>query len=303
MSQAPNPALDPEVAQRVAGLMLRARRAADGALSGLHRSPQHGTSAVFAEHRPYRPGDDLRLLDWRAYARTDRHSVKRFDQEAHLRVRLVLDRSASMHWTGPSGGSTKLEHAATLLAGLAYVLFRQGDAVGLSVIDEELRNHLATRARPAHLQALLDELIQPAVQGSATRLASTLEAVGERIGRRGVLVLASDLLDDDPNALQPLAHLVTRGHDVIVLHVLHPDELVLPFEEGAVVEGLEGEPSIESDGREVKEAYQAEIARFLEDSRKRCLSIGARYALCRSDEAPERTLASILGAAAKKGWH
>lgn len=297
------PALDPEVAQRIAGLMLRARRAADGALSGLHPSPRHGASAVFAEHRPYRPGDDLRLLDWRAYARTDRHSVKRFDQEAYLRVRLVLDRSGSMNWAGPSGGSTKLEHAATLLAALAYVLFRQGDAVGLSVVDDRLRAHLASRTRPAHLQAVLDELIQPAIASSPTRLATTLETVGERVGKRGVLVLASDLLDDDPAALQPLAHLVTRGHDVLVLHVMHPDELVLPFDEGAYFEGLEGEPGLESDGHEVHKRYQQELAAFLEERRKRCLSMGARYALCRSDEPPEKTLARILGAAAKKGWH
>jgi len=293
--------LDPEVARRVRNLTLSARRTVEGLMSGIHRSPHRGASVVFVEHRDYRPGDDIRLLDWRAFARTDRDVVKRFEQETHLRATLVLDRSGSMAYRGQEG-PRKDEHAATLLAALAYVLIGQGDAAGVLTVDEAVGNAVPPRARPAHLDAVLRALSAPAAHGRPTDLGSALRDVAERAGRRGVVTIASDLLDLREGALDPIAHLVTRGHDVIVLHVLTPEEIELPFDGPARYVGLEGEADMDVDTDAVRTGYRREMARFLDDARRRCTAAGARYALARTDESPEHTLAAILSSGRRRGW-
>ena len=294
-------ALDPETARRVANLSLTARRAVDGLLSGVHRSPHRGASVVFVEHREYRPGDDLRLLDWRAFARSDRHQIKRFEQETHLRATLVLDRSGSMAYGG-EGRPTKHEQAATLLGALAFILARQGDAPGLAVIDDAVRARLPPRTRPAHLEEVLRELAAPPADGAPTRLRDALTEVAERAGRRGLVAVASDLLDFDERALEPLSYLVARGHDVVVFHVLDPDEIELPFEDPAHFEGLEGEEALDADPQSLRAAYREEIEAFLDRCRQRCVAVGARYVLGRTDQPVEQILASVLTSARRKGW-
>jgi len=289
--------LDPEAAQRVAGLTYRARQAVTGILSGMHRSPHRGASVVFVEHRDYRPGDDLRLLDWRAFARTDRHSIKRFEQETQLRATLVLDRSASMRWDGfedGKPGAPKDEHAATLLASLAYVLTQQGDAVGFTGFDEQLHDDaVPPRTRPGQLDTLLRALATSHT-GRRTDLGAALQALAERRARRGVIALASDLLDLSEDALHPLGLLASRGHEVVVFHVLHPDELELPVDGPARFEGLEGESPIEADVADVRDGYLEEIDAFVEACRRRCEAAGARYLLARTDVPAAHTLASLL---------
>ncbi|HJL20161.1 MAG TPA: DUF58 domain-containing protein [Sandaracinaceae bacterium LLY-WYZ-13_1] len=294
-------ALDPQTAQRVANLSLAATKAVDGLLSGIHRSPHRGASVVFVEHREYRPGDDLRLLDWRAYARSDRHQIKRFEQETHLRATLVLDRSGSMAYGG-EGRRTKAEHAATLLGALAFILIRQGDAPGLAVVDRAVTARLPARTKPAHLEQVLQELATPPEEGTETRLHEALTEVAERAGKRGFVAVASDLLDFDERALEPLSYLVGRGHEVVVFHVLDPDELELPFDEPARFEGLEGEGSLDADPEALREAYEREIGAFLSACRGKCIAAGARYVIARTDEPVERTLASVLTSAGRRGF-
>ncbi|MFK7990144.1 MAG: DUF58 domain-containing protein [Sandaracinaceae bacterium] len=299
-------ALDPETAKRVANLSFSARKAVEGVLSGVHRSPHRGASVVFVEHREYRPGDDLRLLDWRAFARSDRHQIRRFEQETHLRATLVLDRSGSMAYGGEGEDGprqSKHTYAATLLGALAYVLVRQGDAPGLATFDESVTARLPPRTRPAHLEAVLQELAEPPKKDAETRLGDVLSQIAERAGRRGLVALASDLLDlDDPSALAPLAHLVARGHDVVVFHVLDPDELELPFDAPARFEGFEGEAALDADPEALRASYQAEMERFLASCRQRCSAAGARYFLARTDVPVERALASVLTSARRKGF-
>ena len=294
-------ALDPEVAKRVANLSVTARRAVDGLLSGIHKSPHRGASVVFVEHREYRPGDDLRLLDWRAYARSDRHQIKRFEQETHLRATLVVDRSGSMAYGG-EGRRTKSEHAATLLAALALILVRQGDAAGLTVFDTAVERRLPPRTKPAHLEEILRELSAPPIEGAGTSLRAALTQVAERAGRRGLIAVASDLLAFDERALEPLSWLVGHGHEVIVFHVMDPDELELPFEDPARFEGFEGEGALDADPEALREAYLREVGAFLAGCRAKCVSLGARYVLARSDEPVETTLASVLTSARRKGF-
>ncbi len=294
--------LDPLVAQRVATLVLTARRAVEGLLTGMHKSPHRGASVVFVEHREYRPGDDLRLLDWRAYARTDRHMIKRFEQETQLRATLVLDRSGSMAYASAPGERTKAEHAATLLAALGYVLVRQGDATGAATFDDALSALLPARSRPTQVDALATALAEPPRDGAATDLAAALGALAERTGRRGFIAIASDLLDFREGSLAPLAQLVAHGHDVVVFQVLHPDELTLPFDEPTRFEGMEGEASLEADPVALREAYRREVDAFVDACRARCTAIGARHVLARTDVPPERTLAELLTSRGRKGW-
>lgn len=279
-----------ELAERVLALRLEAARLVDGVLSGLHRSPHRGASVVFVEHREYRPGDDLRLLDWRAYARSDRHTIKRFEQETELGVTLVLDVSESMRFG--EGAEEKLRVARTLLASIALLARAQGDSVGTVTFAADVKLELPPR--PRAVREILAELDAAGLATHETSLARALSTAAERSSRRGVVVIASDLLDLSPGALDPIELLCRRGNDVRVLHVLHRDELEFPFDEPAVFEGREGEPRIEADPRVVRERYLRELQRFLDETEDRCRSGGARYLRVRTDAPLEDTLALAL---------
>jgi uncharacterized protein (DUF58 family) len=289
-------AIDPETARKVAGLTLEIRRAVDGALSGKHRSPHRGASVVFVEHREYRPGDDPRLIDWRAYARNDRHAIKRFEQETQLKGTLLLDVSRSMAFPEGElapGQHTKLEHAAALLAGLALVLRRQSDAMGLIRFARDVEQTLPARASTAHVERVLEDLALPVTDAKGTGLAAALTEAHTRSGRRGLVVLASDLLDLEGEPLALVAQLVARGHDVWVLQVLTKEELELPGEGAARYLGLEGEPPIEAEPTLVRDAYRREIDAFLARCRTATTGSGARYRLVRTDEPIEAVLAEL----------
>jgi uncharacterized protein (DUF58 family) len=292
--------LDAETAERVRRLGFSARRAVDGLLSGLHRSALRGASVVFVEHRDYRPGDDLRLLDWRAFARTDKDVVKRFEHEAQLKATLVLDRSRSMDFAGEKGPK-KIEHAASLLAALAYLLVTQGDAVGAAIVNHGLDFFLPAKSRPAQLDRMLRSLATGPAESGVTDLRSALLAVAERAGRRGVVVVASDLLDFDERALAPLSQIRARGNDVIVLQVLTPDEIELPYEAPSHFVGLEDEPSLDADPAQLRPAYKKLLDEFLDRSRKSCLDAGAIYALARTDAPLEDVLATVLRTRSRGG--
>lgn len=284
--------LEPELAVRLAGLTLRAKRTVDGLLAGMHRSPHRGASAIFKEHRAYRPGDDPRLIDWRAYARSDRYTIKHFEHETQLRGTLALDISRSMHWG--SGDVSKLDHAATLLAALAYVLTRQGDAVSLITFDDTVRDRIPPRSGAAHLDYLMRVLAQPSASEGKTSLHESLDKLIEHAGRMGLVVVASDLLDLEGPALDPIARLQARGHQTVVLHVLDPAELELPFEHPMRFEGLEGESPVEVDPEGIRRRYREAVDQFVASCQTRIVAAGARYMLARTDTPPEHTLLQLL---------
>jgi uncharacterized protein (DUF58 family) len=287
--------LDETVAQRVAGLRIQARRVVEGLRSGIHRSPHRGASVIFAEHREYRPGDDLRLLDWRAYARNDRDSIKRFEQETHLRAHLLLDVSASMAYgDDDAAGARKCHYAATLLAAIALILLGQGDAVGAYRAPESADGWLPARNRPDQLDLLLRLLAREPEPRSVSSLDTALTALAERVGRRGLVVVASDLLDFDPHGLDALSRLRARGNDVLVFQVLHPHELELPFDERLRFVDLEGEASLDVDASELRATYREEVQRFIDGCRARCIAAGARHALARTDLPVQQVIAGAL---------
>ena len=284
--------LEPELATRLAGLTLKAKRTVDGLLAGMHRSPHRGASAIFKEHREYRPGDDPRLIDWRAYARSDRYAIKHFEHETQMCGTLALDISTSMRWG--SSDTTKLDHATTLLAALAYVLTRQGDAVSLITFDATIRDRLPARSGPAHLDYLLRTLAAPATPKAETALHASLDKLIEHAGRMGLVVIASDLLDLRADALDPVARIQARGHQTIVLHVLDRAELELPYEQPFHFEGLEGEAPVEVDPKGIRRRYRESIDAFIESCRRRVVAAGGRYQLACTDTPPEHTLLQLL---------
>ena len=292
--------LDENIARRVSTLRVHARRAVEGLRSGIHRSPHRGASVIFAEHRDYRPGDDLRLLDWRAYARSDRHIIKRFEQETHLRAQLWLDCSASMDYG--DGEQHKHTHAATLLAAMAFILLGQGDAVGVVRFAATMGDALPARARPGQLEAALALLAERPERGEKTDLYAALSACAERAGRRGLVVVASDLLDLKPNALEPLSLLRAAGHDVLVFHVLHPHELELPFDDRMRFVDPEGDGMLDTDPSAIREAYKEQIGNLLVECRRRCMAAGARYALARTDTPVQQTIAEVLSGRVTRAW-
>jgi uncharacterized protein (DUF58 family) len=287
--------IDPTVLADIGNLTLRARVVADSALSGMHRSRHHGTSVEFAEHKEYSPGDDVRHLDWRAFARFDRDYIKRFEDESNLRALVVVDSSGSMGYPAEKGTErlTKLEYAVTCAGALAYVLARQGDAVGLATFADTLDIRVPSRARRGHLQEILTVLEALAPKGPS-KLRVALDALSEGLTRRSIVVIFSDLLDGGLEALEAIARLRARRHDVVLFHTLDPDELEFPFEDSTLFESMEDDRNVQIDARAIRDAYLDEVKKFLETAETRCRSSRVEYDLARTDEPPGKVLAHFL---------
>lgn len=250
--------LDPAVIARLGSMELKARTVVEGFLSGLHRSPFKGFSVEFAEYRQYLPGDDLSTLDWKVYARTDRHYVKKFEEETNLECHLLLDVSASMAYRGAAAMS-KLEYGSVLAASLAYLMHRQRDATGLIEFDDQITARLPASARPGHLHAILLALdtIAPGHQSNVGR---PLHQLAEALGKRSLAVLISDLLDDPDGVVKGLKHLRFRGTDVIVFQLLDPNELQFPFRGAATFTDVESAAEVTADPARVRDGYLQELS-------------------------------------------
>jgi uncharacterized protein (DUF58 family) len=226
--------IDPQVLARIGNLQLVARNVVDGFINGLHRAPYLGLSIDFAEHRAYMPGDDIRRIDWRLYARTDRYHVKEFEADTNANFTVLLDTSGSMGYS--SGGVSKFDYARYLAASLAYFSHDQRDRVGLVTFGDDVREYVPCSAK--HMDVLL-HTVSRAQPAGRSDLAGALRKVNELLRRRGIVVLVSDLYDEPQNVVQAVAPLRYRGHDVIVFHVLDPAELELPFDQPTSIEDLE----------------------------------------------------------------
>jgi uncharacterized protein (DUF58 family) len=298
----PSRRLDPELVARIASLRLCAQRAVEGLRSGIHKSPHRGASVIFAEHRDYRPGDDLRLLDWRAFARSDRYTIKRFEQETHLRAHLLLDVSPSMRFDGGVADSGKLERASALLGALAFILLGQGDAAGAITFARGVQGVVPARARPGQLDAILDLFASAPESAEQTDLEAALIACAEHVGRRGLVIIASDFLDFGEAALDPLTRLRALGHELIALHVLHPHELDFPFEDRMRFSDPESDQLLDTDPLAVAQAYRAELQAFLDRTRQRCAAAGAHYVLARSDGKLHEIVAEAVRGRTRAAW-
>jgi uncharacterized protein (DUF58 family) len=250
--------LDPAIIARLGTMELKARTVVEGFLAGLHRSPYKGFSVEFAEYRQYLPGDDLSTLDWKVYARTDRHYVRKFEEETNLDCHLLLDVSASMGYVGGAPMS-KLEYGSVLAASLAFLMNRQRDATGLIAFDDRITFRLPAGARRGHLHALLLAL-EKMQAGSQSNVARPLQQLAEALVKRSLVVVISDLLDDPDSVIKGLRHLRFRGTDVIVFQVLDPNELTFPFHGASKFRDLESAEEVLAEPSAVRTAYLRELA-------------------------------------------
>jgi uncharacterized protein (DUF58 family) len=285
--------LDPEVLARLGTLKLRVRAITEGILSGLHRSPHHGQSVEFAEHKEYAPGDDVRRIDWKAWGKFDRYYVKQFEQETNLRCHLVVDASGSMGWKGAPGRLTKLEYASALAASLAWLLVRQSDAAGLLLCGAEVVQAVPPQASAGHLQPILAAL-EGARPAGPTRLAAAVDWVVEHAPRRSTVVILSDLFDQDPQLLRRLAQLQRRKHEVTLFHLLDPAELEFPYEEQTLFQSLEDAREVEANGRDVRRGYLALMEEWLATLKRQAAEADLDYTLCPTDRPLDEVLLPFL---------
>jgi uncharacterized protein (DUF58 family) len=315
MPHSPERLLDPAVLARLKGLRLRAERIVEGFVSGLHRSPYQGFSNEFAEHREYVPGDDLRYVDWRAYGKSDRIYLKRFEEETNLIGYLVLDVSESMTYqsgqqavgSGQKEASrrrkssvdslaapmSKLEYAQTAAAALAYLILKQQDAVGLATFDDRVRTLLKPSGSPSQLTPVIDAIAKSDGR-EKTSAGPIFHELAERFSRRGVVMILSDLFDDPEPLLAGLKHFRHRRHDVIVMHVLDPAELEFPFQQPTLFKGLESLGELLVDPVRLRKAYKEEFDHFRNEVAAGCRSQGADYVLLRTDRPLDAALTAYL---------
>ena len=289
------PPLDLKLLGDLPSLALRSRCLVDGFLSGRHRSPQKGSSVEFAEYRDYQPGDDLRRVDWRLFARSDRLHVKQFEDEAQLRVFTVLDASASMDFSSRRGALNKLDFARLALAGVATLALRQGDAFGLGVAGAELADFLRARSSSSHWQTFIGRLENFPPQRQ-TDLARALESLAEIIPSRSLIVIASDFYEDLPALEAALSRLRYDGHDLIGLQVLDPLELDFDLDHAGIWVDAESGARQRLDAPAVRAGYLKRFQQFCAGLEEQFRGLGGDFVQLRTDEPPVAALAGYLAA-------
>jgi uncharacterized protein (DUF58 family) len=252
--------LQPQVISSIRNLELIAKLVVEGYLTGLHRSPFHGFSVEFSQHRPYMAGDSLRFVDWKVYGRTDRYFIKQFEEETNLRCTILLDISKSMLYG--SGSITKGEYAKYLAAALAYLIIQQRDATGIVLFDETIRKLIPPRSMASHLHIILHSIDQ-SEYGTDTNISETLHRMAERLNRRGLVILISDLLDEPTGILNGLKHFRHNQHEVLVFHILDRQEVDFNFRGEIQFEDLESLEKIKTQPSYIQKSYREKFEEFM----------------------------------------
>jgi uncharacterized protein (DUF58 family) len=291
--------LDPHTLAELRGLELRAAHIVEGYVAGLHRSPYQGFSNEFAEHREYTPGDDLRYVDWKVFGKTDKYYLKQFEAETNLICYLLLDISESMQYQGPTAPLSKLAYAQCIAASLAYLVLHQHDSVGLVTFDDDVRQLIRPSSSPTQLKQVL-HVMEGASAVRKTRTGPIFHQLAERLARRGIVVVISDLFDNVEAMLAGLKHVRHRRHDVIVFHVLDPAEIDFPFQQVTLFKGLEALGDIVTEPRSLRAAYQREVQAFLQQARTGCRAQQVDYRLVRTDQRLDAVLSTFLAARAQR---
>jgi uncharacterized protein (DUF58 family) len=293
----PGTLYDPLLLAGIGRLSLIARSVVEGVIAGLHRSPYRGFSLEFTSHRPYAPGDEIRRIDWKAYGRVDRYFVKEYEEETNLKAWVMVDSSASM---GYGRGVTKLRFASLLACSLSYLLVRQRDSVGLATFRDGLLRVTPARSAFNHLEAIATELESTGPVGT-TDTARAIEALASGLKRRGLIILISDLLDDPDRIALALKSLRHRKNDVIVLQVLDPDELDLPFSRQTLFLDPEGEAKVQTDPADIRADYQGILGAWLDRLRSLCHANQVDYELFSTGKPLDRALIRYLSRREARG--
>ena len=283
--------LKPEVVSRLSRLDLVARLVVEGFITGLHRSPYHGFSVEFSEYRPYMPGDALRHVDWKVLARTERFYMKQFEEETNLKAYLLLDGSGSMGYT--SREITKLQYASYLASALAYLMLLQRDAVGLLNFDTAIRSYLPPRSVLSYLPVILKQIDGTASEGE-TDLSEIFHSLAERIKRRGLILVFSDLMDDPDKILGSLKHFRHKKHEVIVFHIMDPAEIEFQFKGETVFVDMESGAQIHTQPWQIRDAYRSRMHTLTERFKRECRLSRMDYVPVSTAEPFDRALIQYL---------
>jgi len=304
--------LDPAVVSKLRNMELKARLIVEGYIAGLHRSPYHGFSVEFAEYRQYMQGDNIKTIDWKVYAKTDRTFVKVFEEETNLIATILIDKSGSMGFPsaedlrerakgdngreGPTGDAVvdKLTYAGLLAASLSHMMIRQQDAVGLCLFDDRIRTlipHRSVRKQLFHILSKLESI----EAGEKTSISPALHEIAERMKRRGLLVLISDLMDDPERLLSGLKHFRHRRHEVIVFHVLDPREMDLDYRDEVEFEDLESGRRIRMEPTFMREQYSRDVRAWIDRLERGCRNHQIDYNLVTTDTPFDQALTAYLG--------
>jgi len=284
--------LQPAVVAQLANMELRARLVVEGFITGLHKSPYHGFSVEFTEHRQYMPGDEIKHIDWKAYGKTDRFYIKQFEEETNLKSYLIVDASKSMDYAS-KGNLKKYEYSSYIAAALSYLMIEQRDAVGLTLFDEGIRVSLPPRATRSYLKELLKEL-ESAQPAKTTGTAASLNIIAEQIKRRGLIIILSDLFDKPEQVMTALKHFRHKGHEVIVMQVLDPLERSFAFGSDAIFKDLETREELMTQPWHIQKAYQQSMQEFLEFYKRQCRDNNIDYVLLDTSTSFDKALFEYL---------
>ena len=279
-------------------ISMKAKMVVEGYIIGQHRSPYHGFSVEFAEHRSYEPGDEIRHIDWKLYGKTNRLYVKRYEEETNLRAHLILDTSKSMAYT--SGGVSKLEYGSYLLAALSYLMIRQQDAAGVVLFDEDIKTFIPPKSIPSHLNTLLNTLDIKA-PGEDTKIEPVLHEMAERIKKRGLVIIISDLFDDPENIMNGLKHFRHGKQEVILFHILDRNELEFDFNTRTKFVDMESGEEITTDPWHVKNEYKNLIKGLQDYYRSECRLNLIDYVPLFTDDSLDKGLSEYFNKRQKLG--
>ncbi len=284
--------LTPKFISELSNMELRARLIVEGFLIGMHRSPYHGFSVEFAEHRQYFPGDDIGNIDWKVYGRSDRLYIKEYEEETNLKAYILLDSSSSMGFK-KDGSVSKLEYAGYLAAGLIYLMMKQQDATGLAIYDKEVRKFFEPHLTYSYMKLLFTELSGLGPQ-SKTSTVNALSALAERIKRRGLIIVISDFLDEPKNVITALKHFRHRKNEVIAFQVLDDAELNLDFPADAVFTDMETGERISTQVSAIRTAYKKSVGKFVHELKSRCFENDIDFALLTTSTPFDKALTAYL---------
>lgn len=284
--------LQPEIVAQLTTMELRARLVVEGFITGLHKSPYHGFSVEFTEHRQYMPGDEIKHIDWKAYAKTDRYYIKQFEEETNLKSYIVIDASASMNYAS-EGRLRKIEYASYIAGALSYLMVEQRDAVGLTIYDERIRTTIPPRATQSNLRQLLKEL-EHVTPGNKTGTANSLHEVAEQIKRRGLVIVLSDFFDDPAKVITAFKHFRHKGNEVIVMQVLDPMERSFAFGTDAIFKDVESQEELMTQPWHIQKAYQESMRVFLENYKRECRENAIDYLLLDTSTPFDKALMEYL---------
>lgn len=283
--------LDPRVLSRISRLDIKARLVVEGYVSGLHKSPFQGFSVEFAQHREYSPGDDLKHLDWKVFGKTDRFYVKEYEEETNLHGWILLDISESMAYN--SGAMSKLDYGATVAASLAFLMLQQQDSAGLVLFDDDVRSFLKPSSQPSHLKLMTHELASARPTGRS-KVGAIFNDLAERIKRRGLVILISDLFVDPKELALGLQHFRHKRHEVILFHVLDECERTFPFKDLTMFKGMEGYQDVFAEPRSLRNDYLAELDSFVRDVKRTCRQHKIDYVPMTTSDSLEVALSAYL---------